>query len=78
MPVDLKSLVTPAHTAIVTCEMQRGAIGDIAPARDLADEVALPRVSRRPPRWLDRQDCMACEWCTPPWKCARQGWTLHQ
>ncbi|MGP0030966.1 MAG: isochorismatase family protein [Acidimicrobiales bacterium] len=40
MPVDLKSLVAPAHSAVVTCEMQRGVIGDLAPTRELADEVA--------------------------------------
>ena len=40
MPVDLRDLVAPAHTALVTCEMQRGIIGDHAKLRDLADEVA--------------------------------------
>lgn len=40
MPIDLKRLVAPDHSAVVTCEMQRGVIGDIAPTRELADEVA--------------------------------------
>lgn len=40
MPVDLAELVSPSHTAVVTCEMQRGVVGDIAPGRELADEVA--------------------------------------
>jgi biuret amidohydrolase len=40
MPVDLNDLVDPTHTAVVTCEMQRGVIGDIAPTRELADEVS--------------------------------------
>lgn len=39
MPVDLAALVNPSHTAVVTCEMQRGIIGDRAELRDLADEV---------------------------------------
>jgi nicotinamidase-related amidase len=39
MPVDLRELVAPDHTAVVTCEMQRGVIGDLAPTRELADEV---------------------------------------
>jgi len=39
MPVQLSELVAPAHTAVVTCEMQRGVIGDLAPMRELADEV---------------------------------------
>jgi len=40
MPVDLRELVAPAHTAVVTCEMQRGIIGDLAATPDLAAEVA--------------------------------------
>ena len=38
MPIDLRELVAPAHTAVVTCEMQRGVLGDLAPGRELADE----------------------------------------
>lgn len=40
MPVDLARIVAPAHTAVITCEMQRGVIGDLSAARELADEVA--------------------------------------
>jgi nicotinamidase-related amidase len=40
MPVDLRELVAPGQTAVVTCEMQRGVIGDLAPTPELADEVA--------------------------------------
>ena len=40
MPLDFGELVSPAQTAVVTCEMQRGVIGDLAPTRELADEVA--------------------------------------
>ncbi len=40
MPLDFGELVAPAHTAVVTCEMQRGVIGDLAAMRELADEVA--------------------------------------
>ena len=39
MPLDLGSLVDPAHTAVVTCEMQRGTIGDQACIPQLRDEV---------------------------------------
>jgi len=35
---DFAELVAPAHTAVVTCEMQRGVIGDLAVMRELADE----------------------------------------
>ena len=40
MPIDLAELVAPGHTAVVTCEMQRGVIGDLAPSPELADEAA--------------------------------------
>jgi nicotinamidase-related amidase len=40
MPLDFGDLVAPAHTAVVTCEMQRGVIGDLACVPDLAEEVA--------------------------------------
>src|SRR5947209_501669 len=40
MPFDFAEMVAPAHTAVVTCEMQRGIIGDLAAVPDLADEVA--------------------------------------
>ena len=39
MPVDLSELLAPAHTAVVTMELQRGVIGDLAFIRLLADEV---------------------------------------
>ena len=40
MPLDLAELLDPAHTALVTMEMQRGVVGDKAVIRALADEVA--------------------------------------
>ena len=40
MPVDLAQLLAPETTAVVTCEMQRGIIGDLAPSPELADEAA--------------------------------------
>jgi nicotinamidase-related amidase len=40
VPVTLEDLVEPATTAVVTCEMQRGVIGDVAPSPELADEAA--------------------------------------
>jgi nicotinamidase-related amidase len=39
MPIDFDELVRPDHTAVVTCEMQRGIIGDHASMADLALEV---------------------------------------
>jgi nicotinamidase-related amidase len=40
MPLDLPTLVSPAHTAVLTMEMQRGVIGDLAAVPLLADVVA--------------------------------------
>jgi nicotinamidase-related amidase len=36
MPVDLADLVTPAHTAVVTSEVQRGVVGDCSALPELA------------------------------------------
>jgi nicotinamidase-related amidase len=44
MPLDLRNLVDPTHTAVVTCELQRGVIGDLASTPELAEEVASRRV----------------------------------
>jgi nicotinamidase-related amidase len=40
MPFDLASVVSPPHTAVLTMEMQRGVIGDLAAVPVLADAVA--------------------------------------
>jgi nicotinamidase-related amidase len=40
MPVDLRQLLLPAETAVVTSEMQRGTIGDLAAIAPLAESVA--------------------------------------
>ena len=53
MPVDLRELVDPAHTAVVTCEMQRGIIGDLAELRELADEVDALGITARCASLLD-------------------------
>lgn len=39
MPLDLRSLLDPPRTAVLTMELQRGVIGDLAMIPDLADEV---------------------------------------
>src|SRR5688500_6233857 len=36
MPVDLGELLAPAHTAVLTMELQRGVVGDLSPLPDLA------------------------------------------
>jgi nicotinamidase-related amidase len=39
MPLDLEALLDPTHTAVLTMELQRGVIGDLAVIPDLANEV---------------------------------------
>jgi biuret amidohydrolase len=49
MPLDLRSLLEPAHTALVTQECQVGVIGDAAVLRELADAAqaeAVPNIVR--------------------------------
>jgi nicotinamidase-related amidase len=48
MPLDLAALLTPAHTALVTQECQRGVIGDRAllPALAAAAAPIVPRIAR--------------------------------
>jgi len=44
MPNDLKALVAPGHTALVTMELQRGVVGDRASFPALAEAVAKSRL----------------------------------
>jgi len=48
MPLDLGSLVAPAHTALVTQEIQRGVVGDLSALPELAKEGQriLPSIAR--------------------------------
>jgi nicotinamidase-related amidase len=49
MPLDLRTLLDPAHTALVTQECQVGVIGDAAVLRELADAAhveAVPNIAR--------------------------------
>jgi nicotinamidase-related amidase len=48
MPLDLRELVAPRHTALVTQECQRGVVGDLSALPDLAGaaRAVLPRVAR--------------------------------
>lgn len=40
MPVDLAEMLDPAHTAVLTMELQHGVIGDESPMRELVDAAA--------------------------------------
>jgi nicotinamidase-related amidase len=48
VPLDLRALVDPAHTALVTQEIQRGVMGDLSALPELAAAArpALPNVAR--------------------------------
>jgi nicotinamidase-related amidase len=48
MPLDLRELVAPDHTAIVTSEIQRGVIGDLSALPELAKQgrEIVPQVAR--------------------------------
>lgn len=46
MPIDLAVLIAPAHTAVLTMELQRGVVGDLSPMRDLADAASAANVVR--------------------------------
>jgi len=48
MPVDLRALAAPAHTALVTQEIQRGVVGDLSQLPELAAaaRLALPQIAR--------------------------------
>lgn len=40
MPLDLSAILDPTHTAVLTMELQRGVMGDLAMLPDLRDECA--------------------------------------
>jgi nicotinamidase-related amidase len=48
VPLDLRALVAPGHTALVTQECQRGVVGDLSALPELASaaRAALPNVAR--------------------------------
>jgi len=45
MPIDVKNVLTPGHSAVITCEMQRGIIGDLSGGGPLATECADLRIT---------------------------------
>ena len=48
MPLDLRELASPGHTALVTSECQRGVMGDLSALPDLAEAAAeaVPNIAR--------------------------------
>ena len=75
MAFDFSELVAPAHTAVVTCEMQRGVIGDLTTGPELAAEaftsISVARAAatipaRRVPNQRSQRKAPACEDFTTP------------
>ncbi len=56
MAIDLKELVSPAHTALVTQECQRGVMGDLSALPELARCAAeiVPNLAASPARLVRR------------------------
>jgi nicotinamidase-related amidase len=75
MPVDLRELVAPAHTALLTMEIQRGVVGDESPIRSLADEVAANGMLERVGRLCDaaRAASVPVVHCTAEFRADRAG-----
>jgi nicotinamidase-related amidase len=44
MPLDLAALIDPAHTAVLTMELQQGVVGDESPLADLANAATAANV----------------------------------
>jgi nicotinamidase-related amidase len=75
MPVDLATLVHPSHTAVLTMELQRGVIGDLASIPELAAEVASAGVisaTSRLVRAARRNDVRVVH-CTAEFRADRAG-----
>jgi nicotinamidase-related amidase len=53
VPIDLSELADPAHTAVLTMEMQRGVIGDLASIPTLAEVAASTGIVDATARLLD-------------------------
>jgi nicotinamidase-related amidase len=53
VPIDLSELADPAHTAVLTMEMQRGVIGDLASIPTLAEAAASAGIVDATARLLD-------------------------
>ena len=75
MPIDLAELVAPGHTAMLTMEMQRGIIGDLAVIPDLAAEVANQSVIANAARLGDaaRDAGVRVVHCTAEFRADRAG-----
>ena len=75
MPVDLTELAAPAHSAVLTMELQRGVCGDLSPLPALADAVAEDGVVASTARLLDaaRAAGVAVVHCTAETRPDRKG-----
>jgi nicotinamidase-related amidase len=79
MATDLVALVQPSTTAVLTMEMQRGIIGDLARLRALADEVEAGGTIATAARLLDgaRAADVTVVHCTAAFRPDRRGSTAN-
>src|ERR1035441_9016140 len=79
MPIDLADLTRPAHTAVLTLEIQRGAVGDLSAFPQLADAAArggaIPAPTR--PGWSARSLGVKVIHCTAEFRPDRAGTAVN-
>lgn len=79
MPIDLADLARPAHTAVVTMEIQRGVVGDLSAYPQLADAAAkvgvIPNTARLVARARERG--MPVIHCTAEFRPDRAGTAVN-
>ena len=71
MPLDLPALLDPAHTAVLTMELQRGVMGDLAMIPDLRDEVNAIGMLEHVGALLTAARSVGARSCTAPRSSAR-------
>lgn len=79
MPVDLTELVAPAHTAVVTMELQRGVVGDLSSFPQLAEAAERDGIVPTTARVLTaaRAAGVPVVHCTAAFRADRAGTTVN-
>ena len=79
MPPDLAALLEPAHTAVLTMELQRGVVGDSAAIAPLAEEVAARGIVAVAARVVDAARSVGAHvvHCTAEFRADRAGSRLN-
>ncbi len=79
MPIDLVDLARPAHTAVLTMEIQRGVVGDLSAYPQLADAAAKVGVIPNTARLLSgaRKRAVPVVHCTAEFRSDRAGTAVN-